>query len=180
MKIFGFNISRADRADGSTVKRSTSLSPGMDWLTGGSGETGGATMTNAYQQSAWVYRAINVLAEQVANVPFLFSSGDRGRENLITKGPLVDFYNRPHPHLNRFQYWELRVIWLMLRGECFRIPIWENGPSSSFSSSSAGLGECFSSSGVGAGLRSAGRPDSTAQQFNGPTESSPRRRLKAI
>ena len=48
-----------------------------------------------------------------------------GKENLITSGPLLDFYNRPHPQLNRFQYWELRVIWLMLRGECFRIPIFD-------------------------------------------------------
>src|SRR5207253_5708984 len=40
-------------------------------------------------------------------------------------GPLLDFYSHPHPHINRFQYWELRIIWLMLRGECFRVPIFE-------------------------------------------------------
>jgi Phage portal protein len=74
----------------------------------------------------WVYRAINVLAEQIANIPFLFSRGERGRENLITSGPLHDFYNRPHPHINRFQYWELRIIWLMLRGESIRIPIFDD------------------------------------------------------
>jgi HK97 family phage portal protein len=85
-------------------------------------------LNNAYQQVVWVYRAINVLAEQVANVPFLFSRGDRGGEQLITSGPLLDFYARPHPQINRFQYWELRVIWLMLRGECIRIPIWSDGP----------------------------------------------------
>ena len=128
MKIFGFNIdvSRADCGQAALVKRSTAVSPGMDWLTGGSGETGGATMTNAYQQVVWVYRAINVLAEQVANVPFLFSTGGRGRESLITSGPLLDFYARPHPQISAFEYWELRVIWLMLRGECFRVPIWED------------------------------------------------------
>ena len=82
-------------------------------------------MTNAYQQVVWVYRAVNVLAEQVANIPFLFSTGGRGRENLITSGPLLDFYARPHPQINAFEYWELRIIWLMLRGECFRVPIWE-------------------------------------------------------
>ena len=58
---------------------------------------GGQLLTNAYQQVVWVYRAINALAEQVANIPFLFSAGERGRENLITSGPLMDFYNRPHP-----------------------------------------------------------------------------------
>src|SRR6185369_7110529 len=123
MKLLGFNIniSRAKTA----VRRSVSISPGVDWLTGGSGETGGATMTNAYQQVVWVYRAINLLAEQVANIPFLFSTGGRGRENLITSGPLLDFYARPHPQISAFEYWELRVIWLMLRGECFRVPLWE-------------------------------------------------------
>src|SRR5206468_2229499 len=70
--------------------------------------------------------AINALAEQIANIPFLFSAGDRGRETLITTGPLPDFYNHPHPQVNRFQYWELRVIWLMLRGECFRVPIFSD------------------------------------------------------
>jgi HK97 family phage portal protein len=27
--------------------------------------------------------------------------------------------------MNRFQYWELRIMWLMLRGECFRVPVFE-------------------------------------------------------
>src|SRR5881296_3498812 len=128
MKLFGFNISRS-----SSLPVKKSFTP-EQWLRGEDLDNAGSVLSNAYQQVVWVYRAINVLAEQVANIPFLFSSGDRGRENLITKGPLVDFYNRPHPHLNRFQYWELRVIWLMLRGECFRVPIWDD--SSSFSASS--------------------------------------------
>ena len=71
------------------------------------------------------YRAINAIAEQVANIPFLFSRGPRGHESLITSGPLHDFYRHPGPQTNRFQYWELRILWLMLRGECFRIPIYE-------------------------------------------------------
>ena len=61
-----------------------------------------ALLSSAYEQVVWVYRAINVLAEQVANVPFLFSAGERGRENLITSGPLLDFYARPHPQTQPF------------------------------------------------------------------------------
>src|SRR5437870_9019391 len=122
MKIFGFNISR-----GSTPPQQKSFSPAtLSWMKGEDVDQGGAVLCNAYQQVVWVYRAINVLAEQIANVPFLFSSGERGRENLITSGPLLDFYSRPHPQINRFQYWELRIIWLMLRGECFRIPIYSD------------------------------------------------------
>src|SRR5258707_2746201 len=121
MKLFGFNISRTPPTP---VTRSLSCTPD-EWLRGEDLNLDGATLSNAYQQVVWVYRAINVLAEQVANIPFLFSTGERGRENLITSGPLLDFYAGTHPQVNRFQYWELRVIWLMLRGECFRVPIYE-------------------------------------------------------
>src|SRR5437868_4995935 len=125
MRLFGFNISvsRSHHSNSPILQRS--FSP-EDWLRGEEAEPAGSVLSNAYQQVVWVYRAINVLAEQVANIPFLFSAGDRGRESLITTGPLPDFYNHPNPHLNRFQYWELRIIWLMLRGECFRIPIYSS------------------------------------------------------
>jgi HK97 family phage portal protein len=119
MKIFGFNISR-----GEVTEKKSGWNGAADWLRGGDLDQGGSVMTNAYEQVVWVYRAINVLAEQVANIPFLFSRGGRGRETLITSGPLPGFYSRPHPEINRFQYWELRIIWLMLRGECFRVPIY--------------------------------------------------------
>jgi HK97 family phage portal protein len=126
MRIFGFNISRS-RSNAPLSPVTRDVSPAVsEWLRGEDVE-GGPVLTNAYQQVVWVYRAINVLAEQVANIPFLFSAGERGRETLITSGPLQDFYARPHPQINRFQYWELRVIWLMLRGECFRVPIYEEG-----------------------------------------------------
>ena len=68
----------------------------QEWLRG-EGVAAGTQLSNAYEQVVWVYRAINVLAEQVANVPFVFSAGERGNENLITSGPLLDFYARPHP-----------------------------------------------------------------------------------
>ncbi len=129
MKLLGLNI-QISRSQPSTINSqpsTRSLSPeALAWLRADDqgGETG-SVLVNAYEQVVWVYRAINVLAEQVANIPFLFSTGERGRENLITSGPLLDFYAHPHPQINRFQYWELRVIWLMLRGECFRVPIYE-------------------------------------------------------
>lgn len=129
MKFFGFNINISrDRGfePAAAQLRSVGFSPER-WVRGEDLDHP-PSLNNAYEQVVWVYRAINVLAEQVANVPFLFSSGERGGENLITSGPLLDFYNRPHPQINRFQYWELRVMWLMLRGECIRIPIWSDLP----------------------------------------------------
>src|SRR5216684_8806577 len=136
MKLFGLNISRDIPA---AAKKS--FTP-EQWLRGEDLDSRSSTLSNAYQQVVWVYRAINVLAEQVANIPFLFSAGDRGRETLITTGPLLDFYNHPHPHINRFQYWELRVMWLMLRGECFRVPIFEDARGhASLSAGGEGRGE---------------------------------------
>src|SRR5512139_3110219 len=124
MKILGFNINISRASSEPPVKKSALFTP-EQWLRGEDLDAGPA-LSNAYEQVVWVYRAVNLLAEQVANVPFLFSIGERGRENLVTSGPLIDFYSRPHPHLNRFEYWELRVMWLMLRGECFRVPIYED------------------------------------------------------
>ena len=126
MNILGFSITRRSAPAEQPVSQ---LSPdALAWLAGHDTGPRSTPLTNAYQQVVWVYRAINALAEQVANIPFLFSAGERGRENLITSGPLIDFYNRPHPQLNRFQYWDLRVLWLMLRGESFRIPIYDDPP----------------------------------------------------
>ncbi len=133
MKIFGIQLNRGSRESLPTssveglagaMECKEMSSAAAAWTKGE--DLDGLTLTNAYEQVAWVYRAINVLAEQVANVPFRFSRNEPGSEEQITHGPLVDFYARPHPQINRFQYWELRVIWLMLRGECFRIPIFDN------------------------------------------------------
>src|SRR3954468_17149702 len=117
MKFLGSLLNRNSKIE----NRKSEMSPSLAAWARGDDLASGAVLSNAYQQSVWVYRAISVLAEQVANIPFLFSRGERGRESLITSGPLIQFYERPHKRLNRFQYWESRVIWLMLRGECFRV-----------------------------------------------------------
>ncbi len=130
MKLFGLNIqvSRPGaRPAAAAQPRTRSLSStAAAWLSGQDIDAGGAVLSNAYQQVVWVYRAVNVLAEQVANIPFRFSIDRPGDERVIEDGPLHEFYSRPHPQIDRFQYWELRVIWLMLRGECFRVPIFDD------------------------------------------------------
>src|SRR5438128_5898206 len=148
MRLFGFNISRD-----LPVPVRKSFTP-EQWLRGEDLDAPGSILSNSYQQVVWVYRAISVLAEQVANIPFLFSAGDRGRETLITSGPLLDFYAHPHPQINRFQYWELRVIWLMLRGECFRVPIYED----SLAAPKSDVGGSSSSSTQDFGLRTQDSP----------------------
>ncbi len=123
MRFFGFNIS-VHREQERAVKREAAVSPFSPEFWPDSG-VGGTVLSNAYQQVVWVYRAINALAEQVSNIPFRFSRTTSDGEELITSGPLVDFYAQPHAQIKRFQYWELRVIWLMLRGECFRVPVFD-------------------------------------------------------
>jgi phage portal protein BeeE len=129
MKLFGFNINvtRRSSSPAGPPAEGRLSEAAYAWLGAEDHRPAVPALSNAYQQVVWVYRAITVLAEQVANIPFLFSRGERGREHLITSGPLLDFYGRPHPHINSFQYWELRVLWLMLRGECMRIPIYDDG-----------------------------------------------------
>jgi len=141
MNILGFNI-QISRQSSAPAPVQKSFSPHIDaFLAGDPVPRSRALLSNAYEQVVWVYRAVNAIAEQVANIPFLFTAGERGRENLISSGPLVDFYDCPHPGLTRFQYWELRVLWLLLRGECFRLPIYKH-KGESFLANGAPLFSC--------------------------------------
>src|SRR5438874_1073971 len=140
MKLFGLSITRSKPSTINSQPSTRSLTPeALAWLSGNAAsDRPGYTLSSPYEQVSWVYRAVTAVAEHIANIPFLFSRGERGRENLITSGPLLDFYDQPHPQINRFQYWELRVLWLMLRGESFRIPIYSNDRPGSLSLSAFG------------------------------------------
>jgi len=109
------------------------------WMRGDDGDGGGANLVSAYQQSTWVYACVSAIAQQVAQIPFRFSrvgNVDRGEsaslrrrlrrramgEDIIESGPLVQLFENPHPQLNRYQFWELLVSWLQLRGEFFVVP----------------------------------------------------------
>ena len=95
------------------------------WLSGRESSLPGLSMlTSAYQQSSWVYACITTLAESVSAIPFRFV--DSKNSELRTVNPeLVRLFDQPHPQLDRFQFWELIVIWLCLRGEAFIYPISE-------------------------------------------------------
>ena len=93
------------------------------WLAGRESSLGGLSMlTNSYEQSSWVYACITTLAESVSAIPFRFV--DSRNSELRTVNPeLVRLFEQPHPQLDRFQFWELIVIWLCLRGEAFVYPL---------------------------------------------------------
>lgn len=109
--------------------------------------SGGALLRSPYQQSVWVYAAVNALADNVAGVPFRISrlSGGKARrvrslmdsadprhreecrralnETIVESGDVVDLFERPHPTLNKSLFWEMVVSWEALRGEFFIVPL---------------------------------------------------------
>jgi len=71
MKLLGLHITRASRHQPSTPQPSTRTANPTVWLRGNDYEDeGGAKLLSPYSQSAWVYIAVSVLAETVAQIPF--------------------------------------------------------------------------------------------------------------
>src|SRR5512140_182870 len=124
MKLFGWNIFGGDkvRTPKSGEAKSRSMDPSLAAWVRGEETSSPRTLGCAFAQVGWVYRAISVIAEQVASIPFSFAAIAEGKDR-ITTGRLHDFYQQPHPRMSGFDYWEARVMWLMLRGECFRYPV---------------------------------------------------------
>src|SRR6266851_4870788 len=104
-------------------------SPIQAWLRGQDSLSANPTsiLTSPFQQSVWVYTVVSALAQTVSAIPFRISRGDRSGETLVTKGPVVDLFNRPHHHLNRFRFWEFIVTWYCLRGEVFIVALDKSG-----------------------------------------------------
>lgn len=90
-------------------------------------ELGAPPFLNPYQQSAWVYAAVSAKASKLAQVPFRFSTSSRGGETGLNSGPLHNLFQQPHPHLDRFAFWELISTWLDLRGEAFLVALDADG-----------------------------------------------------
>ena len=144
-----FSLNIGDREFGLVLGQKTGLSQlAQAFITGNDGEGGGgAQLTSAYQQSTWVYACVAAIAQQVAQIPFRFSRVDKqsGRgssgasphrgasvrasrrramgETIVETGPVVELFDRPHPQLSKFQFWELLITWLQLRGEFFAVPM---------------------------------------------------------
>src|SRR5580765_2028105 len=99
--------------------RSKANSPIQAWLRGAEIPSESPILVSPFQQSVWIYTVVSALAQTVSAIPFRISAGDRSGENILTRGPVVDLFNSPHPSLNRFRFWELIVTWYCLRGEAF-------------------------------------------------------------
>src|SRR5437667_10524983 len=100
------------------LTRSAPTSPIQAWLRGeNTTPSESALLVSPFQQSVWVYTAVSALAQTVSAIPFRISRGDRSGESLVTSGPAVELFNRPHAYLKRFRFWEFIVTWYCLRGE---------------------------------------------------------------
>jgi len=128
LQVGKFNLSLgASRFNASTIQRAAS-SPIQAWLRGEDWTTADPhPFVSPFQQSVWVYTAISALAQTISAIPFRISQGDRSGENILSTGPLVDLFNRPHPYLNRFRFWEFIVTWYCLRGEAFILALDQAG-----------------------------------------------------
>ncbi len=131
------------------VTKST-LSPDMAaWARAEDVDAGGngAKLVSPYSQSAWVYIAVSILAQNVAQIPFRISRVGGGaarrirslrgshqptHRNLVRKalnadilesGDVVDLFKQPHPTMNGELFWEMVVTWAALRGEFFILPL---------------------------------------------------------
>lgn len=118
MNILGIHIGRQaslQREIEAGVQKSVS-SLAQAFLRGDDGgSSGGATISNPFQQSVWVHGCVSLLADSVAGLDLYFEQDDQP----IEKHPLVDLFKRPHPQLNGFSFWKLIEIWRELRGEAF-------------------------------------------------------------
>lgn len=103
-----------------TIGLSTTTSA---WLRGDDLDTRrGATLTEPLQQVQWVYACVRCLSENLANAPLLAGKTQaRGDWEIIDDGPLADLLANPLKYGSRFEFTELLVMWLMLRGKAFVI-----------------------------------------------------------
>lgn len=113
----------AGRKETAVIAPVTRKSFATAWLTGREDTLSGHSMLlNAYTQSSWVYACVSTLGDTVSAIPFRFVSADNS-EVGVSKSELEKLFAQPHPQLDRFQFWELIVIWLCLRGEAFVYPV---------------------------------------------------------
>jgi HK97 family phage portal protein len=91
-------------------------------------------LASPYEQATWVYACVRALADQIAQIPFCFSSGAtqsttahghsyRAGTDILTSGPAVELFDRPHAMLSRYEFWDLAVTYLMLRGKVYVVAL---------------------------------------------------------
>lgn len=78
-----------------------------------------ATNTRVYQQSPWVYVAVNRIAEAAALVPLRVFRLEGERRVEVIRHPLETLLDSPNPYLSRFELMEQTVGMLELCGNAY-------------------------------------------------------------
>src|SRR5512138_1504042 len=107
MKLFGWNIFGEEKgpAPKSGEAKSRSMDPSLAAWARGEETSSPRALGDPFGQVGWVHRAISIIAEQVASIPFSFAAIAEGKDR-ITTGRLHEFYQQPHPRMSGFDYWE--------------------------------------------------------------------------
>ena len=74
------------------------------------------SITNPYRQNYTVNRALQILATNIAQVPFEFYREDR---KLGKEFELNQVMRRPNQYTSNFELWEATIVYLFLYGESF-------------------------------------------------------------
>ena len=95
----------------------------QQWLRGDENTSAGAELINPLTQSVWVYACISKTAEVIGQIPWMITQGERGTGQRILSGPLFELFERPHPNLDKFAFWDLLIQWFLMRGEAFIVAL---------------------------------------------------------
>lgn len=81
------------------------------------GDESGVSVSRPFEQSVWVYSAINLIARSLARVPFVIT--DKQTKEMVKSGPVVDLYNRPNPKTCAFDFVVSTIVRLLTDGHTF-------------------------------------------------------------
>jgi HK97 family phage portal protein len=81
--------------------------------------TGSEAQSRAYQNSTWVYVAVNRIAEAAALVPLHVRRRQGERHIESGRHPLENLLDAPNPYLSRFELFEQTVGMLELTGNAY-------------------------------------------------------------
>lgn len=82
-------------------------------------EPSGTKLGNPYEQSAWVQRAIKLIAGPVASAPLYWYADNGGEEGELADAGLSQFLRAPARGLSWPLFIEASIGWRKLAGECF-------------------------------------------------------------
>ena len=73
-------------------------------------------LQDAYRRSVWVYACIYAIASSCAQVPFRIYRRKNNSWEQLENHPLVHLFNKPNPHMSRYDFWEATMTYIETTG----------------------------------------------------------------